>query len=68
MLKTVLREEFEKIDALTIVETVAYVNRLIARLERNNCTDEERKKGMMQLVRLTERVRFLKIPLEPAFS
>jgi len=68
MLKTVLREELERIDTLTIVETVAYVNRLISRLERYNCTDGERKNGLMLLEYLTERVRFLKITSEPAFN
>ena len=68
MLKSVPREELERIDTLTIVEAVAYVNRLIRRLEHNDCTDVERKGGLMLLERLTERVRFLKITLEPAFS
>ena len=68
MLKIVPREELERIDTLTIVETVAYANRLIRRLERNNCTDGERKSGLMLLEYLTERVRFLKIISEPAFS
>ena len=68
MLKTVLREELERIDTLPIVETVAYANRLIRRLERNNCTDGERKNGLMLLEYLTERVRFLKIISEPAFN
>jgi hypothetical protein len=68
MLKSVPREELERIDTLTIVEAVAYVNRLIRRLEHNGCTEGERKGGLMLLERLTERVRFLKIKLEPAYS
>ena len=68
MLKTVLREELERIDTLTIVETVAYANRLIGRLERDNCTDGERKNGLMLLEYLTVRVRFLEITPEPAFN
>lgn len=62
------QKELERVDSLTIIEAVAYANRLVTRLESTDCTDEERKNGLELLRRLTERVRFLKITLEPAFS
>ena len=62
------QKELEKVDSLTIIEAVAYANRLVSRLECTDCTDEARKDGLELLRRLTERVRFLKITLEPAFS
>ena len=68
MLEAVRQEELDRIDSLTIIEAVAYVNRLNSRLKRNDCTDEERKNGLELLERLTERVQFLRITLEPAFS
>lgn len=68
MFEVVRQEELERVDTLTIIEAVAYVNRLSNRLKCNECTDEERKNGLMLLQRLTDRVRFLKITLEPAFS
>ncbi len=68
MLEAVRQEELERIDTLTIIEAVAYANRLSSRLKCNDCTDEERKNGLELLSRLTERVHFLKITLEPAFS
>jgi hypothetical protein len=67
MLEAVRQKELERVDTLTIIEAVAYVNRLSSRLKCNDCTDEERKNGLKLLERLTERVRFLKITLEPAF-
>jgi len=68
MLEAVRQEELERIDTLTIIEAVAYANRLSSRLKCNDCTDEERKNALELLSRLTERVHFLKITLEPAFS
>jgi hypothetical protein len=68
MRKTTRQEELDRIDALTIIEAVAYANRLSIQLKCNDCPDEERKNGLELLGRLTERVRFLKITLESAFS
>jgi hypothetical protein len=68
MLKTVRQEDLKRIDTMTIIEAVAYANRLSRRLNCNDCTDEERKNGLVLLGRLTDRVRFLKIKLEPEFS
>jgi hypothetical protein len=68
MRKTTLEEELERIDTLTIIEAVAYANRLSSRLKSSDCTDEERRNGLELLGRLSERVQFLKITLEPAFS
>jgi tellurite resistance protein len=62
------QKELERVDSLTITQAVAYANRLVSRLESNDCSDEERKNGLELLRRLTERVRFLKITLEPIFS
>jgi hypothetical protein len=66
--KAAQQEELDRIDTLTIIEAVAYANRLNIRLRRNGCTNEERKNGLKLLGRLTERVHFLKITLEPVFS
>jgi len=68
MIETTQQEEMDRIDALTIIEAVAYANRLSIRLRSKNCTDEERKNGLELLGRLTKRVRFLEITLEPVFS
>jgi len=68
MIEAVRREELERIDTLTIAEAVAYVNRLISRLDRIECSDEERQNGLELLERLTERVRFLNISLTPLLS
>ena len=67
MLKAVRQDDLERITTMTITEAVAYANRLTSRLKCDDCTDEERKNGLELLRRLTERVRFLKIALEPAF-
>ena len=61
-------EELERIQSMTINEAVAYVNRLSRRLNRNDCTHEERKAGLVLLERLTERARFLNIPIKSTFS
>jgi len=66
MFKTRLQMELERVDMLTTTEVVAYFNKLSGRLERHNCTDEERKNGLVLLRRIAERVRFLNIALEPA--
>jgi hypothetical protein len=44
------------------------VNRLMSRLNRSDCSDEERQNGLELLGRLTERVRFLNITLAPLNS
>jgi hypothetical protein len=67
MLKTLPQEELERINTLTIIEAVAYANRLTHRLKRDDCTPEERQNGLELLRRLTLRVRFLKIALEPRY-
>jgi hypothetical protein len=66
--ETMRQKELERVDTLTIIEAVAYANQLIGRLKCNDCTDEERKNGLELLRRLTERVSFLKITLEPSLS
>ena len=63
--KVTRQEELDRIDTLNINKAVAYANRLSIRLKCNDCTDEERKNGLELLGRLTERVQFLKITLEP---
>jgi hypothetical protein len=68
LLETVRQKDLERVDALSIIEAVAYANRVSSRLKCNNCTDEERKNGLELLRRLTVRVSFLKITLEPEFS
>ena len=68
MLKAVRQEDLERIKTMTVTEAVAYANRLTSRMKCDDCTDEEIKNGLELLRRLTDRVRFLKIPLEPAFS
>jgi len=62
------QRELERIDTLTVAEAVAYVNRLMGRLNRSDCSDEERKNGLQLLGRLTARVRFLNITLAPLNS
>jgi hypothetical protein len=66
MFKTGLQKEMERVDMLTMTEVVAYFNKLSGRLERHDCTDEERKNGLVLLRRIAERVGFLNIALEPA--
>ena len=68
MLEAERQQELDKIDTLTIIEAVAYANRVSRRLKCSDCTDEERQNGFELLIRLTERVSFLKISLEPVFS
>ena len=58
-------EELVRINTMTTLEAVAYANRLSNRLKSDNCTDEERQNGADILARLSERVSFLKIALEP---
>ena len=62
--KATRQEEPERINTLTTLEAVAYANRLSNRLKCDDCTDEERKTGLLLLGKLTERVEFLKITLE----
>ena len=65
MMHKVTREELERIDTMTALEAVAYANRLSNRLKFGDCAHEERQNGLALLERLTERVSFLKITLEP---
>lgn len=58
------KDELERIESMSIIDVVAYINRLGMRLENANCTSEERKNGLDLLQKLTERVRFLKIRLK----
>ena len=67
MLETVRQKELERVRTMTIIEAVAYTNQLASRLKRNDCTDKERRNGLVLLEQLAERVRFLKITPEPAF-
>jgi hypothetical protein len=61
MLANKLQDELDRIQAMTIIEAVAYVNRLCNKLRNNDCTDAERQQGLVLLERLKERTRFLKI-------
>ena len=65
MYENTLEEELEHIQSMTINEAVAYANRLACRLNRNDCSEIERKKGLLLLERLRDRARFLKITLIP---
>ena len=68
MMHKVTREDLERIDTMTALEAVAYANRVSHRLKCDDCVHEERQNGLALLERLTERVSFLKIPLEtPSF-
>ena len=62
------QHELDRVDTLTTIQAVAYANMLNSRLGCNDCTDEERKNGLELLERIMDRVGFLKISLEPAFS
>ena len=62
------KEELERIDTMTILEAVAYANRLSRRLVSDDWSGEERQHGLELLRRLTERVQFLKITLDPVYS
>ena len=68
MFDFMLKHELERVETMSVIDVVAYVNRLMMRLEHNDCTDEERKNGLELLWRLTERVRFLKVNLEATSS
>ena len=65
MHEAVRQEELDRIDTLSIIQIVAYVSWLNIRLSSTGCTDEERKNGLELLGRLTQRVQFLKITLQP---
>jgi hypothetical protein len=58
-------EELERINTMTTLEAVAYANRLSNRLKCDDFSHEERQNGLELLGRLSERVGFLKITLEP---
>lgn len=68
MFDFMLKNELERVETMSIIDVVAYVNRLIMRLDHHDCTEEERENGLELLRRLTERVRFLKINLAPISS
>ena len=59
MHKATRQEELDRIDTLTIIEAVAYANKLSNLLKCSDCTDEERKNGIELLGRLTEKVHSL---------
>ena len=59
VIETVLQAEVENIRTMTLIEVVAYVNRLNCRLMSKKCTDEERKKGLILMEQLKDRVGFL---------
>jgi hypothetical protein len=59
VIETVLQAEVENIRTMKLIEVVAYVNRLNCRLMSKNCTDEERKKGLILMKQLKDRVGFL---------
>jgi len=65
MHKITREEELERVDTMTTLEAVAFANRLSNRLKCDDCIDGERKNVLELLGRLTERVQFLKISLEP---
>jgi len=68
MYKITQEDMLERVDVMTTLEAVAYANRLSNRLKCDDCTDEERERGLELLLRLDERVKFLKITLEaPTF-
>jgi hypothetical protein len=59
-------EELERnVKVMSTLEAVAYANQLSNWLKRDDCTDEERENGLELLRQVSERVRFLKISLEP---
>ena len=64
--KAIRLEELERINTMTTLEAVAYANRLSNRLKCDDCAYEERQNGLALLERLTEKVPFLKITLEPS--
>jgi len=66
--KATQQEELERIDTMSILEAVAYANQISKRLSCYDCTDEEKMDGLELLRRLTVRVHFLKITLEPVYS
>ena len=66
--KATQQEELDRIDTMSILEAVAYANRLCRRMGCNDYTDEEKMNDMELLRRLTLRVHFLKISLEPKYS
>ena len=63
MRKVTREEELERVDTMSTLEAVAYANRLSNRLKCDDCTDEERRNGLLLLGQLTARVPFLKITL-----
>ena len=66
MYESLQQEELEKnVEIMSTLEAVAYANRLSNWLKGDDCTDEERVNGLELLRRVSERVRFLKISLEP---
>ena len=62
------KSELERVDSMSIMDIVAYVNRLCMQLEHSHCTAEDKKNALESLHRLADRVRFLKLRLEPGTS
>ena len=66
MPKAMQQEELEKnIEIMSTLEAVAYANRLSNWLKCDDCTDEEQMNGLELLRRVSKRVQFLRISLEP---
>ena len=62
------QDELARIETMTVLEAVAYANRLSKRLASDDCVGEERRNVMGLLRRLTARVQFLNISLGPDYS
>jgi len=62
------KSEIERVDSMTVMDIVAYVNRLCMRVERSNCTAEEKERALELLRSLAGSVRFLKLRLKPGTS
>jgi hypothetical protein len=66
--KTAQQDELERIETMTILEAVAYANRLSKRLSSDDCVGKERQNVLELLRRLAVRVQFLNISLGPDHS
>ncbi len=66
--KTAQQDELARIETMTVLEAVAYANRLSKRLGSDDCVGEERRDVLELLRRLTVRVQFLNISLGPDYS
>jgi hypothetical protein len=61
MQKLMLQEELDRIEVMTTIEAVAYANRLSRRLKSRECTDEEKRNGLILLEKLSDIAHLLKI-------